>query len=394
MASNKKADSYETVEVITARDIKPLFDACFIAAPNGYQIAVPMLYGAPGIGKSSMIAQYAAAHGFALLDVRLAQIQPEFLAGIQYVSKSENESVSLKPAIVARVEQLRAETGKPVCLIFDELTLAAQDTLSAALELILDKRSAGYAFPTDTRIVAAGNRTVDTSSAMILDPPVRSRLCSVILEPTPDEVAAHLQATLPASELLRCAVGWLNGANSSAHFSRNRAIADDASFFTPRGLEQAIRLAAPFVATLDNLAKNRAAAIVFTGSIGRVVWQGICAHAIIAAAMRPAADILSNPANGKLPDTVEGFVAQMGGVKEHVRSIKNRKAREEALDKMADFVEACAEHNPELVRVWASRLSSVEKEEFCGKIKMQRILADCSHGAGIDISELAKQARG
>jgi hypothetical protein len=393
MSASKKADAYETVEVITASDIKPLFDACFSSAPNGYQIAVPMLYGAPGIGKSSMIAQYAAKHGYALMDVRLAQIQPEFLAGIQYVAKNENESVSLKPAVVARVEQLRRDTGKPVLLIFDELTLAAQDTLSAALELILDKRSAGYPFPFDTRICCAANRTVDTASAMILDPPIRSRLCSVILEPTPEEVAAHLQATLPKSELLRCVVGWLNGSNAKAHFSRGRTIGDEAAFFTPRGLEQMLRLAAPYVATLDNLEKNRAAKIVATGSIGKVVWQGICAHAVIAATMRPALDILNNPRGGSLPNTTEAFVAQMGGVSQHIRSLK-RKDRESALDKMADFVEAVAEHNAEMVRVWASGLSSTAREELCGKIKMQRILADCGYGAGIDISELARQAKG
>ena len=389
-----KADSYETLEVINARDIKPLFDACFTAAPSGYQVAVPMLYGAPGIGKSSLIAQYADKHGFALMDVRLAQIQPEFLAGIQYVAKDENASVSLKPAIVARAEALRAETGKPVLLICDELTLASQEVLSAALEVILDKRSAGYAFPTDTRIVAAGNRISDTSSAMILDPPVRSRLCSVILEPTPEEVGNYLKTTLPATPLLRCVVSWLHGSNAKAHFARNKVNGDDAAFFTPRGLEQAIRLSAQHVTTLANLQDNRAAAICFVGSVGRVIWNGVTAQAIIAATMRDPADVLNNPRGEKAPEKHEAFISQMGAIWEHISAMKKPKDQKHAATELAEFVEYVAEENAEFVRVWAQHLSESQRSVLCGNIKMQRVLADCGFGAGTDLSSLAAQAKG
>ena len=41
-----------------------------------------MLWGAPGVGKSSIVAQVAAAHDLEFIDVRLSQLAPTDLRGL------------------------------------------------------------------------------------------------------------------------------------------------------------------------------------------------------------------------------------------------------------------------------------------------------------------------
>ena len=48
---------------------------------NNVKLAV-MLWGAPGIGKSSIVQQVAKAHGLDFVDVRLSQLAPTDLRGL------------------------------------------------------------------------------------------------------------------------------------------------------------------------------------------------------------------------------------------------------------------------------------------------------------------------
>lgn len=388
-----KADAYDSLHVLTASDVEPFIADCFADRGDGYQIAVPMLYGAPGVGKSSLIAQIAEKHGYAVLDVRLAQVQPEFLSGIQYVSDDKRSTVSLKPSIIERVESLRAQTHKPVILLCDELTLAPADTLSAALEVLLDKRAAGFELPRDTRVIAAGNRTTDTSSAMVLDPPVRSRLASVILETTPEEVAAYISRKFAASPLVSAAIAWLTGSNAKAHFSRTRMVGDEATFFTPRGLEQGLRLADKHVTTLDGLEQNAAAALRMSSSVGSLVWGQICAFAALMTTVKPANEVLANPAAAQVPGTTEGFIAQMGAIQRHVSGMLPGKARDKAVKSVADYLERVAATKADAVRVWAIQISRETRDLLCNTVKADRVLSECG-ASGSDLAGLAGQARG
>ena len=55
----------------------------FQAATHGQHTPV-MLWGAPGVGKSQMVAQVAERHGMPVIDVRLSQMEPSDLRGIPF----------------------------------------------------------------------------------------------------------------------------------------------------------------------------------------------------------------------------------------------------------------------------------------------------------------------
>jgi len=55
----------------------------YISTQSGYHTPV-MLWGAPGVGKSQMVAQVAANQSTPLIDIRLSQMEPSDLRGIPF----------------------------------------------------------------------------------------------------------------------------------------------------------------------------------------------------------------------------------------------------------------------------------------------------------------------
>jgi replication-associated recombination protein RarA len=55
----------------------------FSSADTGHHTPV-MLWGAPGVGKSQMVAQIAENHNVPLIDIRLSQMEPSDLRGIPF----------------------------------------------------------------------------------------------------------------------------------------------------------------------------------------------------------------------------------------------------------------------------------------------------------------------
>lgn len=126
---------------------------------------IPFIVGSPGIGKSQIVAQAAQECGKEIRDIRLAQFDPVDIRGIPALDKKTMESVWCKPDIFPNKNQTN------VVLFFDELDKAQPAVQNAALQLFLDRRVGNYVLPSDTFIIAAGNRAEDmafSSSLMSL----------------------------------------------------------------------------------------------------------------------------------------------------------------------------------------------------------------------------------
>ena len=113
-----------------------------------------MVWGAPGLGKSSILQKAAKDLGIGFIDVRLAQREPVDIRGLP-VPKGD------------RVEWLvsadwpRDPESKGI-ILFDEITAADRSLQVAAYEFILDRRLGElYKVPDGWYICAAGNRTED-----------------------------------------------------------------------------------------------------------------------------------------------------------------------------------------------------------------------------------------
>ncbi|MDB5269694.1 MAG: ATPase associated with various cellular, 3, partial [Hymenobacter sp.] len=98
-----------------------------------------MIWGAPGIGKSSIVAQAAARHGFEFIDVRLSQLAPTDLRGLPVADTEAGVSRWLAPEFLPR-------EGQGV-LFLDELNLAPPVMQGMAQQLILDRKVGSYEVP-------------------------------------------------------------------------------------------------------------------------------------------------------------------------------------------------------------------------------------------------------
>ena len=63
--------------------LQAVLDREFMSARVGYHTPV-MLWGAPGVGKSQIIAQVATRHEVPVIDIRLSQMEPSDLRGIPF----------------------------------------------------------------------------------------------------------------------------------------------------------------------------------------------------------------------------------------------------------------------------------------------------------------------
>jgi len=107
-----------------------------------------MIWGPPGIGKSSIVAQTAAARGLAFSDVRLSQLAPTDLRGLPV---AENGMARWYPP------EFLPREGKGI-LFLDELNLAPPAIQGVAQQLVLDRHMGSYQVPEGWYIWAAGNR--------------------------------------------------------------------------------------------------------------------------------------------------------------------------------------------------------------------------------------------
>ena len=133
-----------------------------------------MVWGAPGLGKSSIIRGIADEMGINFIDVRLAQREPVDVRGLP-VPDRENKKVDW----MVSGEWPREGRG---ILLFDELTAADRSLQVAAYELILDRRLGDlYKVPDGWYICAAGNRVEDAAVSTTMSSALANRFMHVEL---------------------------------------------------------------------------------------------------------------------------------------------------------------------------------------------------------------------
>ncbi|MCX6366066.1 MAG: MoxR family ATPase, partial [Armatimonadetes bacterium] len=100
-----------------------------------------MLWGPPGVGKSSIVAQVAASQGLDFVDVRLSQLAPTDLRGLPVPDHESRVSRWSAP------EFLLQTSGRGGILFLDELNMAPPPMQGIAQQLLLDRKVGSYAAP-------------------------------------------------------------------------------------------------------------------------------------------------------------------------------------------------------------------------------------------------------
>lgn len=153
-------------EIVSA--LETLFDIC----------QPVFLWGAPGVGKSQIVAQVAAKRGLRLVDVRAVLLDPVDLRGIPRIDES-GAAVWCPPSFLPR-------TGRGV-LFLDELNAAPPLVQAACYQLILDRKLGEYELPEGWIVVAAGNRESDRAVTHRMPSALANRLIHLDFDPDPQD---------------------------------------------------------------------------------------------------------------------------------------------------------------------------------------------------------------
>jgi hypothetical protein len=131
---------------------------------------VPLLLGAPGVGKTSVVAQAAEKANLPLMTLALPTCEAVDLRGIPQIIDGQTKWASPMP-----------KDGRGV-LILDELSSAAPDVQVAAHHLVWAEAGSDMSLPTGWHIVLTGNRAVDKTYYRAVSGPLRNRLCILSIE--------------------------------------------------------------------------------------------------------------------------------------------------------------------------------------------------------------------
>ncbi|GAA2860807.1 MoxR family ATPase [Streptosporangium fragile] len=129
------------------------------------------LWGAPGIGKSSLVRDFAAALGLECVTLLGTQLAPEDLIGVPELVGGRSRFAP--PESIARDE--------PYCLFLDELNASAPEVQKAFYSLILDRRIGTYELPEGSVVIGAGNRAADNALARPMASALINRLVHIHL---------------------------------------------------------------------------------------------------------------------------------------------------------------------------------------------------------------------
>ena len=111
------------------------------------------IWGAPGIGKSAIVEQFAKELGLECVSLLGSQLAPEDIIGVPQIV--EGRSVFCPPKNIARNE--------PYCLFLDELNACSHEVQKAFYSLILERRIGEYHLPESSIVIGAGNRAQDNA---------------------------------------------------------------------------------------------------------------------------------------------------------------------------------------------------------------------------------------
>ncbi len=141
------------------------------------------LWGPPGIGKSDVVAdlakEFVGADGqiAAVVDIRMAQMEPTDIRGIPYFNK-ENNCMDWAPPVDLPSEEF-ASKYPLVILFLDEMNSAPPAVQAAGYQLILNRRVGKYFLPKNVVIVAAGNRDSDKGVTFRMPMPLANRFVHI-----------------------------------------------------------------------------------------------------------------------------------------------------------------------------------------------------------------------
>ena len=149
-----------------------------------------MLMGAPGIGKTAMVTQFADKIGADLVDIRLSAETPSSFEGKDYISPQTGDLKKARAWWLQRIDRNKEE-DRPTVLFFDEYTNAPDALQQLAYSPFNERKLHGESFDyclqdgsAGLYVFGAGNRPEDETGAREMVYASKTRVFTVDVKPT------------------------------------------------------------------------------------------------------------------------------------------------------------------------------------------------------------------
>lgn len=142
---------------------------------------VPLVLGSPGSSKSSQIKQYAKKANMKVIDIRLSQLESYDLLGLVHINKKGR--LDFAPPSNIPLEGDKLPKGYDSWLLFlDELLMADEHVLKAAMKLIYDRQVGDFKLHDKVTIMCASNRPEDNAGVTVMNSALSNRLTHLNLD--------------------------------------------------------------------------------------------------------------------------------------------------------------------------------------------------------------------
>ena len=315
-----------------------------------------MVWGAPGLGKSSILQKAARDQGIGFIDVRLAQREPVDIRGLPVPGPD-----GVKWLVSS--DWTRDPKSRGI-ILFDEITAADRSLQVAAYEFILDRRLGElYKVPDGWYICAAGNRTEDRAVAATMSSALANRFMHVELgEDVESWVAWALKSDIQPS-----VVGFLRFRPSMLFSQKGENL--ERGWPTPRSWERVSRMLEVMKDEPEELVRH-----MVYGLVGYRAGVEFMEFKKLSESFAEALGLMRNPdAEVKIPSRADMKYALCSAVAYYVWRGKDKAESKLLLD---GFYRICMEMTSDFASMLMmdamSGTQSVSREEACDRLFMHK----------------------
>ena len=242
------------------------------------------VWGPPGVGKSSIVRNVAAAARLPGIDLRASLLDPTDLRGIPAIENGR--AVWCPPSFLPK------PTDKPGVLFLDEINAAPPLVQASLYQLVLDRRVGEYVLPSGWWIVAAGNRQQDRAVTFRMSSALANRFVHMTLEADADDwrtwaIGAGLDPLVVSFLGYRPAL-------------LSQEPGQEADYATPRSWQMLCDVLARFESP-------KACADLIPGIVGEGPAREFLAFLKQSANLDRIKQIVADPVNAPLPESLDGI---------------------------------------------------------------------------------------
>lgn len=264
------------------------------------------MWGQPSSAKSSITKQLAAEDGYEMIDLRLSQMDAVDLRGVPYVQ--DGQTFWAKPSWWPK-------EGVKTILFLDEMNQAAQSVQAPAYQLVLDRELGEHKLPSDTRVVAAGNRMTDGAITNKVGTALKNRFVHIEVEINNDD---WLEWALTDGDMHESVISFLRfrpallnelgqKSNTKEEQLRVANVKDNNAFATPRSWE--------FVNRIINVKPDKSIEqALYAGAVGEAAATEFVAFLKYYRDMPDLDALLMNPNKAPIPDNPATLYAVATGL--------------------------------------------------------------------------------